>query len=314
MSATQPFAFVPTGPGELPAATLDRADRLRTDDAALDALWADARVLLLDAEGRALVDEHGLPAAPRGAELSGGAGGSGMATFLGLAADGQAWFSLDAELAAYTATGTLDVRSAAAAWPMQEAAAFAQARAMQHWHQRHRHCGACGAHNRVERGGWLRRCGGCGIEHYPRTDPAVIVAVSDGERLLLGRQAGWPAGRYSVIAGFVEPGESLEQAVAREVEEETGLAIARCHYRASQPWPFPGTLMLGFFADAIAGEPRPSDELEDVRWFDVDSIADARRREQAGDDSKAALRLSPSLSISRWLLEQWLAERMAAAS
>ncbi|MCF7223305.1 NAD(+) diphosphatase [Marilutibacter chinensis] len=314
MTDASPFAFVPTVPGELPAAVLDRADHLRDDNAALDALWNGARVLLLDSTGRALVDGERRPAAPQGAELSGGAGGSGMATFLGLTGAGQAWFSLDAELVAYTAAGTLDVRSAAALWPMQEAAVFAQARAMQHWHQRHRHCGSCGAQTRVERGGWLRRCSGCGIEHYPRTDPAVIVAVSDGERLLLGRQAGWPPRRYSVIAGFVEPGESLEQAVAREVEEETGLRISRCRYLASQPWPFPGTLMLGFFADAT-GEPRPGEELEDVRWFDADSIADARRREQeGGEDHGEELLLSPSISISRWLLEQWLAERQRAGS
>lgn len=309
MSRPAPFAFVPTSPGDLPMAAFDRADRLRGDDAALDALWADARVLLLDASGRALADADAGLVAPRGAELSRGAGGSGLATFLGLDADGQAWFSLEAELAAFTAPRTFDVRAAAALWPLREAAAFAQARAMQHWHQRHRYCGACGAENRVERGGWLRRCGGCGIEHYPRTDPAVIVAVSDGERLLLGRQAGWPPRRYSVIAGFVEPGESLEQAVAREVEEETGVRITRCRYRASQPWPFPGTLMLGFFADAPAVEPSPSDELEDVRWFDADALAAARLRERDDSDDGEGLLLSTPISISRWLVEQWLDER-----
>lgn len=308
MTDQSPFAFIPTAPGELPAAALDRADRLRGDNSALDRLWADACVLLLDASGRALADADGQPAAPRGAELSRGTGGSGLATFLGLAADGRAWFSLDAELVAYAAPGTLDLRSAAALWPLQEAAVFAQARAMQHWHRRHRFCGACGAEMSVERGGWLRRCGGCGLEHYPRTDPAVIVAVSDGERLLLGRQRDWPPGRHSVIAGFVEPGESLEQAVAREVEEETGLRIRHCRYLASQPWPFPGTLMLGFVAEADPVEPQVGEELEAARWFTADEIREAARREAVGQTEGAALLLSTPISISRWLIDQWLSD------
>jgi len=138
----------------------------------------------------------------------------------------------------------------------------------------------------------------------------MIAAVSDGRRLLLGRQASWPARRYSVLAGFVEPGESLEQTVAREVFEEAGVRVRGCRYLASQPWPFPGSLMLGFMADAEPDDPVIGDELEDARWFDVDAIRAALARdgsEPLADDAPGIV-LSPSISISRWLVEQWLAE------
>ena len=129
----------------------------------------------------------------------------------------------------------------------------------------------------------------------------MIVAVSDGERLLLGRQAGWPAGRYSVIAGFVEPGETLEQTVAREVLEETGVRVRRSRYLAAQPWPFPGSLMLGFAAEAEPDEPRVDDELEDARWFGLDDIGAALERR----DGDTGLLLSPRISIARSLIEHW---------
>ncbi|GAB3341399.1 NAD(+) diphosphatase [Marilutibacter aestuarii] len=308
---TAPFAFTPTAAGELPESGFDRADRLRGDNAALDALWPDARVILLDDSGHALADATGALAAPTGRTLSQGPGGSGLAIFLGLAPDGEAWFSLDAGLVAFQAPERVDLRSAAAHWPAAHAAVFAQARALQHWHRQHRHCGACGAETAIERGGWLRRCTGCGQEHYPRTDPAVIVAISDGERLLLGRQANWPARRWSVIAGFVEPGESLEQAVAREVAEETGLHVVRCRYRASQPWPFPGQLMLGFMAEATPADPRIDDELEQARWFSFEEISHARQQALDGVDDGEGPLLSPAISISRWLIEQWWLEMRA---
>ncbi len=132
----------------------------------------------------------------------------------------------------------------------------------------------------------------------------MIVAVTDGARLLLGRQPGWPPHRYSTLAGFVEPGESLEQAVVREVFEESGVRVRSSRYLASQPWPFPGSLMLGFVADAESDAPRTSDELEDARWFDIDEVARAIR----GQSRNGELLLSPSISISRWLVEQWYAD------
>ncbi|MEG3191509.1 NAD(+) diphosphatase [Lysobacter sp. D1-1-M9] len=286
---------------------MDRADHLRGAPAALAALWPHARVLLLDRNGHAPTDAAQQLWAPAGAEID-SAGVPAGAAFLGVDCDGRGWFALDAEGAGKT-PHTLDLRSAAALWPAREAAAFAQARALQHWRVRHRHCGACGATVAITRAGWAGRCTSCALEHYPRTDPAVIVAVGDGERLLLGRQSGWPARRYSVIAGFVEPGESLEQAVAREVMEETGLRIRTCRYLASQPWPFPGALMLGFIAEAEPGEPQVGDELEEARWFSVDELHGAQAREHAeyGLDDGGPLLLA-RISIARWLIEQWLAD------
>jgi NAD+ diphosphatase len=292
-----PFAFVD--------AALDRADRLRDDPDALGALWPEARIVLLDGEGRALADAAGRLFAPSGAELG---GGPGAASFLGLQA-GTAWFAVPAATVAADAPQRIDLRSAAAQWPAFDASVFAQARALLHWHARHRYCGVCAGALDYLRAGWLGRCRQCGSEHYPRTDPAVIVAVSDGPRLLLGRQAAWPARRWSVLAGFVEPGESLEQAVAREVMEETGVRVHRCRYLASQPWPFPGSLMLGFLAEAAPDAPVAGDELEDARWFDVATLRAGLARDWAAlpRDDTPGIALSPPLSIARWLIEQWLA-------
>ena len=152
----------------------------------------------------------------------------------------------------------------------------AHAAALVNWHRRHRHCSVCGAPTAVADGGIVRRCERCGTDHHPRTDPVVIMLVTDGDRVLLGRQPTWPPGRYSALAGFVEPGESLEEAVAREVREEAGVEVGPPEYVASQPWPFPSSLMLGFTAPWISGEPRRIDEeLEDVRWFSRDDVAAA---------------------------------------
>ncbi|GAA4859210.1 NAD(+) diphosphatase [Luteimonas vadosa] len=287
MPATS-FAFL--------AGALDRAEHLRDDPAALAALWAAGRVLQLDAEGRALAGEDGALRAVPGSTL---AERAGEAVFLGMR-DGQGWFAV-ASAAGSDHDAWVDLRTAAANWPAADATAFAQARAVLHWRARHRHCGACGGRLAFSRSGWLGHCAACDIEHYPRTDPAVIVAVSDGERLLLGRQASWPARRYSVLAGFVEPGESLEQTVVREVFEESGVRVHACRYLASQPWPFPSSLMLGFTADAQGDEPVVGDELDDARWFTRTQV-DAALRGASGADG---IELSPALSISRWLIERW---------
>lgn len=312
---TAPFAFVEAGADAACRGALDRADRLRDDPEALKALWPDSRVILLDERGQACADEDGHLRAPSGHAISEGPGGVGAAVFLGLDGEGRAWFALDAALTAFTAPRHVDLRSAAALWPAFDASVFAQARALQHWRSRHRFCGVCGGEVTISRAGWQGTCTRCGMEHYPRTDPAVIVAVSDGTRLLLGRQAAWPARRYSVIAGFVEPGETLEQTVAREVLEETGVRVHRCRYLASQPWPFPGQLMLGFAAEADADAPRVGDELEDARWFTADDVRKARLRGEWGsaqDDGEGPV-LSPGISISRWLIEQWLAAQPGAS-
>jgi NAD+ diphosphatase len=299
-----PFAFVEA---DACRAALDRADHLRNDDSALVRLWPDARVVLLDDAGLALADEQRRLLAPTGAQLSAGAGGPGAGVFLGVDESGTGWFALDAALTAFDAPQRSDLRGAATHWPRFEASVFAQARAVQHWRQRNRHCGVCGAALTYSRGGWLGSCAQCGIEHYPRTDPAVIVAVSDGERLLLGRQRTWPERRYSTIAGFVEPGESLEHTVAREVLEETGVRVKSCRYLASQPWPFPSSLMLGFVADAHADTPRATDELEDARWFTRDEVRAAQEREaDPSRDDGTGLLVSPRLSIARWLIDRWV--------
>lgn len=179
----------------------------------------------------------------------------------------------------------------------EEAGLLAYARALSLWRARQRYCGACGAATVPRRGGHCMRCSneGCAQEFFPRLDPAIIVLVTDGERALLGRQATWPAGRYSTIAGFVEPGESLEDAVAREVMEETGVPTLGCRYDSSQPWPFPASLMIGFRAWARPDSPaRVNGELEDARWFSREEI-------HAG----AAL-LPPVHSISRRLIGAWM--------
>ena len=295
--APSPFAFID--------GALDRADALRDDADALARLWPDARIVLLDDDGRALADAAGGLCAPDGATLG---GGPGTAIFLGLR-NGQAWFAQPASTVAFDAAARIDLRTAATRWPAFDATVFAQARAMLHWHARHRFCGACGGAMAYVRAGWLGRCAQCGSEHYPRTDQAIIVAVSDGERLLLGRQRAWPARRWSVIAGFVEPGESLEQTVVREVFEETGVRVRSSRYLASQPWAFPGSLMLGFLAEADPDAPVAGDELEDVRWFDVDAVREGLAHDWSAPpgDGGTGIVLSAPISIARWLVEQWLA-------
>jgi len=282
------------------AATLDRADALRGDAEALRGLWPDAGLIVLDSEGRAAADADGALLALLGAQLG---GGPGTAIFLGRGANGQAWFALDAaNVPAPDAAQWIDLRRAAAEWPADIASAFAYARGMLYWHARNRYCGVCGGAVVFNRGGFVAHCAQCGNDHYPRVDPAVIVAVSDGERLLLGRQASWPPRRWSVIAGFVEPGESPEQTVVREVREETAVRVRACRYLASQPWPFPGALMLGFQALAEPDEPQVDGELEQARWFTHAEIGEALARD--GSDPEGLL-LAPAISIARSLIAHW---------
>lgn len=190
----------------------------------------------------------------------------------------------------------VDLRRASGMLGFEEAGLLAYARAMISWRNRHRHCGRCGEPNRAHQAGHVMACTapGCDSQVFPRLDPAVIVLVTDGERALLGRQAAWPAGRYSTIAGFVEPGESLEDAVRREVMEETGVRVGALRYHSSQPWPFPSSLMLGFIADASSHDIHlGDDELEDARWFSREDIASGRPA------------LPPPQSVSFRLIEDW---------
>jgi NAD+ diphosphatase len=192
-----------------------------------------------------------------------------------------------------------ELRAHGAALPAAEAGMLALARGILHWHAAHRFCGRCGAPTESREAGHLRVCTGCQAQHFPRTDPAVIMLVTHQERALLGRQASWDPGRYSSLAGFVEPGESLEDAVAREVLEETGVRVDEVHYHSSQPWPFPASLMVGFTATAASDRIRvDADELEDARWFTRDEV---RQRVAAG-----TMLLSSPLSISYRLVKDWL--------
>jgi NAD+ diphosphatase len=194
--------------------------------------------------------------------------------------------------------GTLfeDLRLIASLLPADEAGLLGYARGMVAWRNRHRFCGTCGFPTLAAKGGHVLVCTNpaCRHEQFPRIDPAIIVLVSDGERALLGRQAAWPVGRYSTIAGFVEPGESLEDAVAREVLEETGITVNQIEYHSSQPWPFPSSLMLGFTAHALTTDiARRDDELEDAQWFTREDLKSGRPL------------VPPSVSISFRLIEHW---------
>jgi NAD+ diphosphatase len=196
-----------------------------------------------------------------------------------------------------------DLRQLGARLERREGALLALARAMMFWHSRHRHCGLCGSPTKSEEAGHMRRCTdpGCDAMHFPRTDPAVIMLVTDRDRVLLGRNKNFPApGMYSTLAGFVEPGESLEDAVAREVREETAIEVGAVHYHSSQPWPFPANIMLGFYAEATSTAITVDyGELADARWFERDWLLS-----HADDDSFRLPRLD---SIARRLIGDWLA-------
>ena len=191
-----------------------------------------------------------------------------------------------------------DLRYLGSLLPPEDANVVAHARALIVWHAAQGYCGRCGSPSRPGAGGNVRICenAACGAQHFPRVDPAIIVLVAREDRCLLGRQSTWPEGRYSTIAGFVEPGESLEDAVVREVAEETDVAVTDVRYHSSQPWPFPSSLMLGFTASAVSENIKLNDgELEDARWF--------TRKELASGFPKLPTRLS----IARRLVEDWIA-------
>jgi NAD+ diphosphatase len=195
----------------------------------------------------------------------------------------------------------LDLRAFGPLLGPRDGSLLAYAKGMMHWHSRHRFCGVCGSATASIDAGHVRQCSNpaCRTSHFPRTDPAVIMLVADGENCLLGRQAVWPAGMYSTLAGFVEPGESLEAAVAREVFEEAGIEVDCVTYHSSQPWPFPASIMLGFHATARTRDIRiDGAELQDARWYS--------RRWLLEHEDGADFRRPRKDSIARRLLEDWL--------
>lgn len=264
---------------------LDRMDKLRLDDAALQAA-------LDDPETRIFPVWRGLNLVRYGATLEWGwlAGGSldfrSITTdlvFLGASDDGAAHFAID--LSHQEDHPDLipdsqfeDLRKVGPMLSADHGSVLAYARGLMNWHARHRFCGVCGTETTARKAGHERRClnPDCGATHFPRTDPAVIMLIHDGaDRIVLASQPSWPPGRCSVLAGFVETGESLEDAVAREVMEEVGLEVTDIRYNSSQPWPFPSSIMLGFSARAIGTDlVVDTDELQDARWVSRAEIAD----------------------------------------
>ena len=300
-----------TRPNVLAGSALDRAHRLRRDAGWQAGRWADprSRVLAVSDNQVAIVgDEPPRAALASPAVLAPLLDGVSAPVFLGL--DGAvATFAADVSHAreqaladALAPARLTGLREVGALVSQREGGMLAYAAAILAWHRRHRFCGVCGAPTEVAEAGHLRVCLNPQgpHKHFPRTDPVVIMLVTDGDRALLGRQAVWPPGRYSALAGYVEPGESIEEAVAREVAEEAGIAVEAVTYRSSQPWPFPSSLMLGFTAK-LAGSADlrfDDDELEDVRWFERDEL---RAAALVGD-----VLLPPPVAIARRLIEDWL--------
>jgi NAD+ diphosphatase len=281
---------------------LERAGHLRSDPAWFDAALSDASSRVVPVwNSRSLIAGEESPRAAllELSEIPPGSRNSNDLILLGRL-DGANLFAYEIESiespAAPAGTRFEDLRLAAAQMPEDQAGLLSYARAMISWRRTHRYCGRCGAKTVPDKSGHVLVCSNlaCRHEQFPRIDPAIIVLVSDGERVLLGRQASWPVGRYSTIAGFVEPGESLEDAVAREVLEESGVRVDGIVYHSSQPWPFPSSLMLGFTAHALTHEVNLKDqELEDARWF------------TRADIMGGVPLLPPRVSISYRLIEYW---------
>jgi NAD+ diphosphatase len=272
---------------------LDRAAERRNDAAWLSARLEDpSTIVLAMRDGKPLMRDGSL------ARLSADhAARHDHPLFLGVRGD-VAMFAIEMD---GDAEGTFeDFRSVALTLPEEEAAIAATARSLFEWHRRHGFCSVCGQPSAIAAAGWQRLCAACGAEHFPRVDPVVIMLPLFGGRCLLGRQFAWPKGRMSALAGFVEPGETIEEACRREVQEEAALVATRVTYFGSQPWPFPSSLMIGLFAE-VASDKAVADgkELEEVRWLTRDEA-------RAVLDGTHAEVLAPStLGISRHLLDAW---------
>ena len=224
---------------------------------------------------------------------------------LGLSrADAIAGFGGENHLPAFVELRVLAIE---AEMPPEELTLAAQARSMAAWHGTHRHCGRCGARTRPRDGGWRRQCWACGQDHFPRFDPAVIMLVQHGDRCLLAHEPRYPEGMYSVLAGFVEPGDDIETAVRREIMEEAGIRVGRVRYVASQPWPFPHSLMIGCWGEALTEGIVPDPhEIADARWFSRDEI-----NRMITKTHPEQLIVAPPLSISHTLIRAFAEDRIS---
>ena len=283
-------------------ARLERDDHLRNDPEALGHLmdWR-ARLLMLDGLDPVFT--------PEGTLLWGtlaDAHPHSELVFLGLT-DGRACFAeVHPSLRGSTAPANPGLWRAMSALSLEELAIWGGARSLVDWHARHRFCARCGAPTKLAKGGWQRSCEAesCGAEHFPRVDPVTIMLVEHEGRLLLGRQPRFPPRRFSALAGFIEPGETIEEAVAREVLEEAGVRVRDVRYIGSQPWPFPSSLMIGCHAVADSAELTiDTTELEEAHWFTREEVAAA----MAGDESGRLLAPTP-VAIAHHLLKWWLAQ------
>jgi NAD+ diphosphatase len=228
--------------------------------------------------------------------------------FLGLG-DGCAHFAIDAtgaKIAPDIDTELVDVRALAPAIASGEAAILAEARSLLDWHARHRFCAQCGSPTAITSAGWKRQCPDCKASHFPRTDPVVIMLAVRGGRALLGRNRRRPGARFSCLAGFVEPGETLEEAVRREVHEESGIRCGRVRYLATQPWPFPSSLMIGFLAEALTEEITVDpEELAEARWFPRNEVGAMVARAAAGTDDPKRPSLPAPIAIAHHICRRW---------
>ena len=223
--------------------------------------------------------------------------------------DGQAYFALDAtpvEPPPDDGAATMDARAVASMIDSGEAAILAEARSLIDWHARHRFCAQCGTPSVVASGGWVRHCPNCNAHHFPRVDPVVIMLAVRGERCLLGRGRRRPGARFSCLAGFMEPGETPEEAVRREILEESGVEVGRVRYLASQPWPFPSSLMMGFLAEALTEEITiDPEELADARWFEREEVRAMVERSRSDDPIPGLATLPPPLAIGHQIARRW---------
>ncbi|HEX6338863.1 MAG TPA: NAD(+) diphosphatase [Jiangellaceae bacterium] len=288
-----PTPYALRQPLALTRSVVDRAGDRRRDERWLADAWADhrTRVLVVAGGTAPMADGHLVLVCPSEAP-------EGERFLLGVDHDGIAHFAV-ALAGPHPDARAVGLRQASLSLDDRDGGLLVHAIALANWHATHGHCSRCGAPTQVAEAGHLRRCPEDGSEHHPRTDPVIIVlVVDDADRCLLGRHPDWPPGRYSTLAGFVEPGETPEQAVAREVCEETRVTVTSCTYAGSQPWPFPSNLMLGFYGRAAGEEPKPDgEEISDARWF---SRADLAAAIEAGE-----VVAPPSVAISRRLIEGW---------